>query len=229
MRESHALNGTRGLVVVTRAPGSDGAKTRLAEAIGQDACARLQRAFLDDTLAWAAPMAGRGVLSVYPPAGVAEVAARARGWVVAPQLGEDFGQRMRGAVNAGFAAGAAPVAMIASDSPTLPPDVLEEGWRLVSDGRFDVALAPADDGGWVMIATARPLPPDCFAGVRWSAADTLDDTRRALAGAGLRVGCTRPWYDVDTEADLERLRAELAGGAARHLLHTVAAMKPLPG
>jgi rSAM/selenodomain-associated transferase 1 len=229
MRESHALNGTRGLVVVTRAPGSDGAKTRLAQAIGQHACERLQGAFLDDTLAWAAPLAGRGILSVYPPAGVADVAARADGWVVAPQVGEEFGERMRRAVNAGFAAGAAPVAMIASDSPTLPPEILEEGWDAVSGDRFDVALAPADDGGWVMIATARPLPPDCFAGVGWSAADTLDDTRRALAGAGLRVGCTRPWYDVDTEADLERLRSELAGGAARRLPRTAAAVKPFLG
>jgi uncharacterized protein len=209
---------------VTREPGSDGAKTRLAEAIGLDACVRLQSAFLADTIAWAATLAARRVLSVYPPAGVPAVAARADGWLVAPQLGGDFGERMRGAVNFGFAAGAAPVAMIASDSPTLPRDVIEEGWALAEGGGCDVALGPAADGGWVMIAAARPLPPGCFDGVRWSAPDTLDDTRRALSAAGLRVQCTGAWYDVDTEADLRRLRAELAAGAAQRLPHTAEAM-----
>jgi rSAM/selenodomain-associated transferase 1 len=209
---------------VTREPGSDGVKTRLAEAIGPDACVRLQSAFLTDTIAWAGALAALRVLSVFPPTGVRVVAERADGWLVAPQLGGDFGERMRGAVNVGFAAGAAPVAMIASDSPTLPVDVIEEGWAFVEGGGFDAALAPAADGGWVMIAAARPLPPACFDGVRWSSPDTLDDTRRALSGAGLRVQCTRPWYDVDTAADLRRLRAELAAGAAHRLPNTAAAM-----
>ena len=207
------MNGTRGLVVVTRAPGSDGAKTRLAEAIGADACLRLQAAFLADTVHWGGPSPGVGSCpSILRPA-CARSPSGGR-VAVAPQLGEDFGERMRGAVNAGFAAGAAPVAMIASDSPTLPPEVLEEGWSLVEGGRSDVALGPAEDGGWVMIAAARPLPPACFADVRWSGPETLDDTRRALSAAGLRVACTRSWYDVDTAADLERLRAELGAGAA---------------
>ena len=105
MGESHLVNGTRGLVVVTRAPGSDGAKTRLAHAIGVEACASLQSAFLADTIAWGAPLAGRRLLSVFPPSGVRALAAAADGWAVAPQVGEDFGERMRGAVNAGFAGG----------------------------------------------------------------------------------------------------------------------------
>ena len=216
------MNSPRGLVVVTRAPGSNGAKTRLGRAVGPETCQRLQRAFLTDTIDWAGGLVECRVLCVYPPAHVPAVASWTDGWVVAPQVGVDFGERMRNAVNAGFATGAGTVAMIASDSPTLPPAVLEEGWSLVESRRADVALSPAEDGGWVMIAAARPLPPGCFEAVRWSAPDTLDDTRRALRAAGLRVACTRPWYDIDTAAALGRLREELAGGAAARLPATAA-------
>jgi uncharacterized protein len=213
-------------VVVTRAPGAAAAKTRLAGDIGEEACERLQWAFLDDTVAWAGDVAPRRVLSVHPPDSAGELARRAPGWVVAPQTQEDFGGRMRGAVNAGFAAGGSRVAMIATDSPTLPAAIVEQGWALVED-ETDVALAPAEDGGWVMIAARAPLPATAFAGVGWSAAGTLADTESALAKAGLRSTRTDGWYDVDTGDDLERLRAELAAGAGARLPRTAAALESL--
>jgi uncharacterized protein len=213
----------RALVVVTRAPGAAAAKTRLAQDVGAQACERLQRAFLDDTVAWAGELAPRRVLSVHPPDSARELAGHAPGWVIAPQTEEGFGERMRGAVNAGFAAGGSPVAMIATDSPTLPAAVLEEGWALV-ERDADVALAPAEDGGWVMVAARAPLPASAFAGVRWSAPGTLADTESALARAGLRTARTTGWYDVDTGADLDRLRAELAAGADARLPCTAGAL-----
>lgn len=223
------MKGRRGLVVVTRAPGSAGAKTRLAETVGSATCERLQAAFLADTLLWAEPLAEWRLVSVFPPAETESVADRAGEWAVAAQRGPDFGERMRGAVNDGFGLGAAPVAMIASDSPTLPDAVLEEGWRAVERDDVDVALAPADDGGWVMIAAAAPLPGGCFAGVRWSTPETLRDTVAALRAAGLRVTTTAPWYDVDTADDLRRLEAELKTDAAQRLPATATALKPIAG
>lgn len=221
---SPARTDAAGVVVVTRAPGSPAAKTRLAEGIGEQTCRRLREAFLDDTLGWAGSLTVCRVVSVHPPQGVAEVAARARGWVVVPQLQTEFGQRMRGAVNAGFAAGGTPVAMIATDSPTLPPERIEQAWRAVGEGGADVALAPAGDGGWVLIACAAPLPRGCFAGVRWSARTTLADTRAALGRCGLGVTLLDPWYDVDTVADLQHLVEDLRGSARRRLPCTADAL-----
>lgn len=211
-------------MVVTRAPGAAASKTRLAEGIGEDACRRLQDAFLDDTLACAQALTVRRVVSVHPPEGTQEVSARAPGWVVVPQLGEEFGDRMRDAFNAGFTVAGGPVAMIATDSPTLPPDRIEQAWAAVGDGAADVALSPADDGGWVLIAAAAPLPLDCFAGVRWSAEVTLADTEAALRRCRLRSTRLGPWYDVDTASDLRRLAAELRAGAAERLPNTARAL-----
>ncbi len=41
----------------------------------------------------------------------------------------------------------------------------------------------------------------------------LGQTRERAATRGLRVHLLRPWYDVDTADDLQRLRAELASRA----------------
>jgi uncharacterized protein len=215
------------VVVVTRAPGSRVAKTRLAEGIGDGASRSLQEAFLDDTLGWAGALGARRVLSVHPPQDAPELAVRAPEWTVVPQVGRSFGERMRGAVNAGFAAGKGPVAMIATDSPTLPPEHVERAWRAVSAGDADVALAPAHDGGWVLIACDAPLPPGCFSGVRWSASRTLADTQSALARRGLRTRLLEAWYDVDIPADLQRLADDLRAGAARRLPRTAAALAAL--
>lgn len=229
-----ALTGSAGrgtdacVVVVTRAPGSPAAKTRLAEGIGDAACRRLQEAFLADTLGWAGALGTRKVLSVHPAADAPELAARAPDWTVVGQVEGDFGERMRGAVNAGFAAGGAPVAMIATDSPSLPPARIEQAWSAVASGGADVALAPAHDGGWVLIAAREPLPAGCFRGVRWSARHTLADTAAALARHGRATGLLEPWYDVDTADDLERLAADLRAGTARRLPRTAAALSP-PG
>jgi rSAM/selenodomain-associated transferase 1 len=216
---------SRCLVVVTRAPGLATAKTRLADAIGAEACKALQRAFLADTVAWARELAPLRVLSVHPPGAVPDIAAATPGWAVVPQTQGDFGGRMRGAVNAGFAAGGASVAMIATDSPTLPPELVEDAFARLARAAADVAVGPAEDGGWVLIAAREPLPEACFQGVRWSARQTLEDTERALRRMGLKCERTESWYDVDSGPDLERLAMEMRAGAAARLPHTAGALE----
>lgn len=217
------------LVIVTRVPGSASAKTRLAGGVGPGASLRLQEAFLVDTLQWASALGERRVLAVHPPRGAAALAEHAPGFAVVGQPEGSFGERMRGAVNVGFApGGAGPVAMIATDSPTLPEAIIADAWEAVSTTHgADVALAPACDGGWVGIAARAPLPPGCFDGVRWSAPATLADTRAALQAAGLRVAQVSGWYDVDTRDDLARLARELREPGARALPRTAAVLSDL--
>lgn len=98
----------------------------------------------------------------------------------------------------------APVVMVVgSDAPTLPVEYLQE---LLASHR-DVALGPAEDGGYYAIA-ARKTHPDMFANVRWSTEYALRDTVAACESAGLTVGLGRTWWDVDEPADLARLQRE---------------------
>lgn len=49
----------------------------------------------------------------------------------------------------------------------------------------------------------------------WSAAGVLEATLARARGLGLRVRLLPTWFDVDTEADLHRLRDALQPGDTR--------------
>ena len=56
--------------------------------------------------------------------------------------------------------------------------------------------------------------PDLFRDIRWSTNHTLDDTVKAADAAGLAASYVDPWYDVDDEMGLARLRKDLATAAS---------------
>ena len=79
---------------------------------------------------------------------------------------------------------------------------------------LDVALGPADDGGFYLIATRR-CPLEMFGGVTWSVPDTLEQVERRLRALGLSTGRVAPWFDVDTVDSLRRLVELVARGEVR--------------
>ena len=124
--------------------------------------------------------------------------------------------------------------VIGTDSPTLPRESLDEAVSLVMARDVDVVLGPTRDGGYYLIGM-RALHPGLFEHMPWSTAAVLGRTLDRAQRLGLRVACLPTWFDVDTGADLERLRVELdaspagpprhtraflAGRVANHELHT---------
>jgi hypothetical protein len=67
-------------------------------------------------------------------------------------------------------------------------------------------VLPAEDGGYVLIGTARPQPV-LFAGVEWGTERVMAQTRECLRAAGLRWCEPATLWDVDRPADLARLAA----------------------
>lgn len=112
-----------------------------------------------------------------------------------------------------------PQAMIVgSDAPTLPLGHLEH----LLQSSAEVALGPAEDGGFYAIA-CRKVSDRMFDGVAWSSANTLEQTVSAALESGLTVELGAPWWDVDTPDDLARLMA--AGDLPRHTSRTLAMIK----
>lgn len=94
-------------------------------------------------------------------------------------------------------------AIVGSDAPTLPARYVE----LLLRSTADVSLGPSEDGGYYAIA-ARRVHPEMFRNVEWSTGATLAQTAAAVRDCGLSVETGEPWFDIDTAADLERLRGE---------------------
>lgn len=176
-------------------------KTRLAATIGNEAAANLYEAFLIDLLRDTGASTDRLLLAFTPDT------ESSRKWVqnAAPQaeiLAQpegDLGHRIDWFFRRAFDEGARRVVLIGSDSPDLPSHLLNAAIANLDDN--DVVVAPATDGGYVLIGLKSPQP-GFFDGVRWSSPFTLLDTVAAAARLELKLSFLDLWYDIDTLENL---------------------------
>lgn len=191
------------LVVMAKAPRPGQVKTRLAVTRGDRVATALAHAFLLDTwrgastLAWATPViAGDG-----PDMGIP-------GATVWPQGTGDLGARLERVARRALQEGER-VIIIGSDTPGLPLLCLEAARDALA--RSDAVLGPSQDGGFYLLGL-RGCPSGLLAGLPWSCSGTHERTRDQLRAHGLEVVELMPWFDVDEEADLLRLRELIEAG-----------------
>lgn len=187
------------IILFAKAPVPGRVKTRL-RGLNPAAAARLHAAFVRDAFEMLRSFEPRADLELHTDVPTDEWNDLKVSRFL--QAGGDLGARLLAALQAGLAAGRPQVIVVGSDSPTLPASHLA---RLL-DSASDVALGPAEDGGFYAIACRR-THPRMFAGVTWSGPRTLEETVRAARACGLGVELGEPWFDVDTVEDLRRLAA----------------------
>ncbi len=194
---------------MARAPRPGEGKTRLRGVLSDEACARLQEAFLRDAIDVALAAHLGPVHLAYTPADAARWVEGEFGDRVASftQQGDDLGARMLGALRHVAAEGFAPLLMIGTDAPLLQPCHLRTALCALSDA--DLCLGPSADGGYYLLA-CRTAPAQLFDGVAWGTDRVLDTTLRLAAESGLRYTLLEKLYDVDTPEDLRQLREDLA-------------------
>ena len=196
----------RRLLIFLKDPEPGQVKTRLAASIGADEASRAYRACVETTLARLRPLRQEAVLYVEPPDAIGKVDAwLGDGWVLRPQRGRTLGERLARATAEAFADGAARVAVVGTDSPWIAPADIEDAFRALE--RADVAVGPAEDGGYYLIGLARPTPA-LFDGIAWSTPAVYAQTCARAAALGLRLAPLREGYDVDRVEDLDRFAAE---------------------
>ncbi|MDI1283664.1 MAG: TIGR04282 family arsenosugar biosynthesis glycosyltransferase [Reyranella sp.] len=197
---------TRHLVIFARAPQFGRVKRRLGQAIGAAEATRFYRATLHKQIAALSRDPRWKVwLFVTPDTERRHIAWR--GAVppgrVQPQGRGDLGQRM---LQPFQKLPPGPVVLVGSDIPAMTPAHIAHAFWLLA--RHELVFGPASDGGFWLIGTQRirPMPHGLFAGVRWSTAQALADTRANIPHA-VSVGLADRLDDVDTVDDLRRHRA----------------------
>jgi rSAM/selenodomain-associated transferase 1 len=192
------------------------AKTRLVPRLGEWGAARLQARLTLRALR-TARHAGCGVVELHaePRRGhdFFVFCARKLRVRVENQTGRDLGERMQRAIGGALRRYRA-VILIGTDCPALRPRDLRRAARHLR-GACEAVLAPAEDGGYVLIGMKRPIAR-VFEGIAWGGAAVFEQTKARLSEAGSRWRALRTLWDVDRPEDLERLRALRSAVRAMH-------------
>lgn len=191
------------IVVMTRAPVPGETKRRLIPALGAESAAALHRAMIRRAVATGLA-SGVGPVELWcTPSTDHEVFDALRGESrieLHTQVGPDLGARMHAAIEARPGM----VAVIGTDCPFIEPRDLVRVAGTLQSAAADVVLAPALDGGYVLIAVDRPRP-ELFAGVEWGTSRVLAQTRHRVRTAGLRLLELEACRDIDRPDDLDAL------------------------
>ena len=193
--------------VFARAAVSGEVKTRLIPRLGADGAARLQRDLTARAVAtalsadigpvelWCSPDRSHPALVALAPHDV----------TLHDQGPGDLGERMQRALKHAVEMGDFAV-LIGSDCPTLTGADLQSAAQALRQGS-DLAFAPAEDGGYVLIA-AQKCSQRLFDGIAWGHDTVMEETRHRLQALGWSWKELPQRWDVDRPQDYDRLLRE---------------------
>lgn len=215
------------LFVIAKQPLVGVTKTRLCPPLSHQAAATLYEGFLRDTLEIMAQVEGvRTGIAYMPEDAGAYFHTLAPAMEAIPQRGANLNERLSNLISDVLAGGARSVVVINSDSPTLSPKYVQHAFALLDAG-YDLVLGPCDDGGYYLIGL-KQAHPRLLLDVVMSTSNVLLDTMMIANQLRLRATLLARWYDVDTIADLERLREELLQADPSVAQHTRSCLQMLP-
>jgi hypothetical protein len=187
------------IIVFAKAPVPGEAKTRLIPRLGAWRAARLHARLTRQTIRTA--LAARcGPVEIHGTR--RHSFFRSLNTRFRLQRGRDLGERMHRALEKALRRH--PIAiLVGTDCPMLTPADLRRAARWLRGG-CDAVLAPAEDGGYALVAVRRSRR-EWFEDIAWGSSQVYADTVRKLAGYRWRA--MRRVWDVDRPEDLEKLRS----------------------
>lgn len=190
------MNVTAALMLKAPRPGM--VKTRLALDVGAEQAATIYRSLAENQVRQI-PADWRCAIHFAPQ----EAEDEMRAWlgpiapaqtIYRPQPEGDLGARMRHAVQTELAVAAEAVVLLGGDCPDINTVVLRDVEARLS--KADAVIAPAFDGGYVLLAL-KADHPELFENIAWSTAEVLTQTLASAHTRGLSVSITEAFQDVD--------------------------------
>ena len=207
----------KALILFIKYPEAGNVKTRLGAEVGFELAAELYRLFIQQTFELVQNCSAQKVFVAFEPADrEAEFSEFIpKQFAVFPQKGKNLGARMLNAFQYAFARGYKNVAILGSDSPTLPLKNIDEAFEKLS--KSDLVLGPAEDGGYYLIGLTH-AHPGLFDNIEWSSNSVMQATIERAEKLRLQYKLLSVWYDIDTKKTLMRAAEEEKNGMIRSLL-----------
>lgn len=203
---------TVAVAIICKTPAAGKSKTRLSPPLRPEECAAISACFIGDlgrTISRLAHPAARPCAVYTPPGSEAQLLGILPDFALTLQGEGDLGDRLRQGFADLLSAGHAGAILISSDSPTLPPAILEAAVAAVLEGDRMV-IVPAFDGGYTLIGLSR-VHARLFEDMPWSTERVFELTMQRAAEIGLETVVLPMWYDIDDAVSYAMLEAELAG------------------
>jgi len=207
------------LIIMAKEPKIGSTKTRLCPPLRADQAAQLYEALLWDTIEMAAGVPGIDLAIAITPPESSEYFKQITPpeTILIPVACADIGECLVYVLSQLLAMGYQRVMALNSDGPSLPPEYIQTAIQCLD--QHDLVLGPAEDGGYYLVGLQQNQP-NIFMGIDWSTHHVLAQTIQAAEQRNLTVHLLPPWYDVDTAADIDRLRDELETLPAKALTYT---------
>jgi len=190
------------VALFVRVPVPGRVKTRLAPDLGSDGACELYRAMVCDILSnltdcgFPVYLFHDGTSGRELPEEWLQAAAK-----VVAQAGDNIGERMARAFEHCFAENIEKVVLVGSDIPGLDSGIMITAAEALESQ--DVAIAPAADGGYCLIALKQATyQPGIFAAVPWSTEQVLRATLERCEHYKLSVQLLATLQDIDTIEDI---------------------------
>jgi rSAM/selenodomain-associated transferase 1 len=197
----------RVLVIMAKAPRPGVVKTRLTSCLPVETVTEFYRCLLDDTLTLANLLRDVKVAIMCPDSDVNELAELAgREVSVVAQKGEGLAAGLTSVFAHFTKDNQRRVIAFNSDSPHLPPTILEDAFKTLSS--HDLVVGPTDDGGYYLVGANTPHPT-LFARDGMGTSTAMERLLSHAHSLDLSVGYAESFYDIDVADDLTRLAAEL--------------------
>lgn len=198
------------LIIFVKAPVPGKVKTRLQTDVDAADVAEIYKAFITEITSQCSRLKGMDrFLGCAPSRNHAFLEEISKKFSMKSfnQRGADLGAKIINAFGDYFRKGYSKIALIGSDSPTIPMGYINKAFTALD--KHDMVLGPCCDGGLYLIGARNKIVPDIFRDIPWDSSKVLNRTLDNIEPMDIKLFLLPFWYDVDTIAELKFLKRHL--------------------